>query len=314
MRGRLTQQGPTPSTHLTELIIRDFRCVKAATVHLSPLHALIGPNDAGKSTILRFVDEALRLRPWRRAEADHAGSSLQIGDDRWQVEPPRDPGTEAGPVRHDVRTLRLDPEALRAPTGLIPTGAPLTLGERGLGLAAVIDAIASRDLSAFLALREAFLQRFPTARELGTSNTATTKALQIVLRDGTVIPAEGLSEGMLCWLAFAVQPLLDPAGVLLVEHPENGLHPHRIAEVVQILRDLSERGTQVLMTTHSPLVINELHGHEVSVVTRSDHHGTQVVRLDQTPHYAERSKAYQNGELWLAHADGVAEREIVEPS
>jgi predicted ATPase len=155
------------------------------------------------------------------------------------------------------------------------------------------------------------LQRFPTARELGTSNTtATTKAVQIVLRDGTVVPAEGISEGTLCWLAFAVQPLLDPAGVLLVEHPENGLHPHRIAEVVQILRDLTERGTQVLLTTHSPLVINELHGHEVSVVTRPDELGTQVVRLDHTPTYADRRKVYENGELWLAHADGEAERAL----
>ena len=227
------------------------------------------------------------------------------------VGPPRGPGTEPGPFRHDVRTLRLDPDALRDPTGLIPTGAPLTLGERGLGLAAVLDAITSRDLSAFLALRDAFLRRFPAARELGTSNTATTKALQIVLQDGTVVPAEGLSEGMLCWLVFAVQPLLDPAGVLLVEHPERGLHPHRIAEVVKILRDLSERGTQVLMATHSPLVINELRGHEVSVVTRDDDRGTEVVRLDRTAHYDDRRKVYENGELWLAHADGVAERALV---
>lgn len=204
---------------------------------------------------------------------------------------------------------------MRRPTELLPAGEPLTLNERGLGLGAVIDAIMSRDLDAFLKLREDFLSRFPTVRELGQANvTSRTKAVQVILKDGTVVPAEGMSEGMLYWLGFAVQQIVDPPSVLLVEEPENGLHPHRIAEVVQILRELSERSTQVLIATHSPLVINELGEHEVSVVTRTDARGTQVVRLDRTPHYADRSKVYQNGELWLAHADGVGERELVGPA
>lgn len=318
-----------PFPYLDHLVIRDFRCVKEATIDPSPLHAFVGPNDSGKSTILRFVDEGLRLRSWRSEMPYPVGSLIRLGSDLWYVGPLKGKsGIEfsvVGPkerevnraraIRRAVRTVRLDPDEMRKPTELLATGAPLTLSERGLGLGAVIDAIMSRDLSAFLQLRDGFLKRFPTVRELGQANvTSTTKAVQIVLRDGTVVPAKDMSEGMLYWLGFAVQQIVDPASVLLVEEPENGLHPHRIAEVVKILRDLSERGTQVLIATHSPLVINELQGHEVSVVTRSDDHGTQVVRLDQTPHYAERSKVYQNGELWLAHADGVAERELVGPS
>ncbi|NJN00385.1 MAG: ATP-binding protein, partial [Aquincola sp.] len=66
-----------------------------------------------------------------------------------------------------------------------------------------------------------------------------------------------MSEGMLYWLAFAIVEHLSAPQVLLIEEPENGLHPSRIREVVRILRKISE-STQVILATHSPLVINEL--------------------------------------------------------
>jgi predicted ATPase len=76
-----------------------------------------------------------------------------------------------------------------------------------------------------------------------------------------------------------------------------------------LLRQLSTF-TQVIVATHSPLVLNELHGDEISIITR-DERGTHAVTLSDTPHYRERAAAYRNGEIWLACADGKQERVLV---
>jgi predicted ATPase len=77
-----------------------------------------------------------------------------------------------------------------------------------------------------------------------------------------------------------------------------------------MLRAVSHE-TQVLMATHSPLVLNELRGDEISIVTRPAGGSTRVTRLCDTPNYAERSKVYQNGELWLSYGDATEERALL---
>ncbi len=53
--------------------------------------------------------------------------------------------------------------------------------------------------------------------------------------------------------------------MLTFEEPENGVHPQLIREVVQILRELTQRKPpnrcQVFLTTHSPYVLDEFHDH-----------------------------------------------------
>lgn len=94
--------------------------------------------------------------------------------------------------------------------------------------------------------------------------------------------------------------------MLLVEEPENGLHPAQVGEVMRLLRELSTT-PQVLLATHSPLVVNELGGDEVTVLTRSLEEGTRGTLLSETPRYEERSKIYETGELWVSYANGVDE-------
>ncbi len=86
--------------------------------------------------------------------------------------------------------------------------------------------------------------------------------------------------------------------------------PARIADVMRVLRRISER-VQVILATHSPFVINELQGDEVTVVTRPDGQGTRVRRLCDTPNFEERSKVYALGELWVSYADGKNEEPLL---
>ena len=63
------------------------------------------------------------------------------------------------------------------------------------------------------------------------------KQLGLTLVDGTEVGPAEMSEGMLYWLAFAIIEHLSPRPMILIEEPENGLHPARIVEVMRVLRD-----------------------------------------------------------------------------
>jgi predicted ATPase len=284
-------------SRLDRVRITNFGCVYEAELRLSALHALVGPNDSGKSTILRAL-------------ASQLGKQSQEAR-TWQVEGSLGLLSEIGGSRRQV--VRLDPDVLRQPSGLIPSskGQLWFASEHGGGLAGLYDALLSRNRRAFIELEDRFLELFPTVTSLRLDNvTSETKAFGLTLRDGKVVEARGMSEGMLYWLAFAIVEYLSPMEIVLVEEPENGLHPSRIHEVMKILRAVSAE-TQIVLATHSPLVINELQPEEITIVTRTPERGTICTPMTQTKNFKERSKVYALGELWLSYADGALEKELV---
>ncbi|HEY4244910.1 MAG TPA: ATP-binding protein [Kofleriaceae bacterium] len=305
--------------YVEHLHVRNFGCLKDVEVELTQLHAFIGPNDSGKSTLLRAL-RWLWYRPSDAAVRDAeitartSANAVVKSTDTYNWNPSlggslRGGGAPFGPVR----SLRLDPDMMRAPSRLIKHSDPIALGERGEGLPAVYDALLSRHLEHFIAISERFVELFPTAKSIQLTNTSDDrKALSIKLVDGTNVEANELSEGMLYWLAFASIPYLERTPLVVIEEPENGLHPARIREVMASLRELSAT-TQIILATHSPLVINELRPEEVTLLTRPGIEGTVATPLTATRNFAQRAKLYQPGELWLNYADGELESDLVGP-
>lgn len=94
--------------------------------------------------------------------------------------------------------------------------------------------------------------------------------LEVTDRDKTVHPARSLSDGTLRFLALAVLEL-DPqtSGLICLEEPENGIHPKRIPAMLQLLEaiatDVNESVSsdnplrQVIVNTHSPVVVNQVY-------------------------------------------------------
>jgi predicted ATPase len=308
------------SKYIQHLHIRAYGCLKDVELTLTPLHALIGPNDGGKSTVLMALrtittQSVVDGRTWtltpRGSNMIEESTAAHVGGTQLH--------TDAGshllhqdPILRTALTgsilLQLSRDALRTATELIQVGHPLRFADRrGLGLPAVYDAIMTRDLAAYMAINARLVDLFPAVKSLSLTNTTTkSKALGVQLTDGTFVSANFISEGMLHYLAYAALPHLEPTGVILIEQPENGLHPARIRDVMGILREVSKT-TQVVITTHSPLVINELEGYEVTVLTRDPKQGTRARRMKDTPNFAERARVYALGELWVSYADGVCE-------
>jgi len=83
------------------------------------------------------------------------------------------------------------------------------------------------------------------------------------------VPAMGLSDGTLRFLALAIlEEDPDLTGVICLEEPENGIHPKRISAMIELLRDIAVDTEepigednplrQVIINTHSPLVVSEV--------------------------------------------------------
>ena len=125
---------------------------------------------------------------------------------------------------------------------------------------------------------------------------------QIYVREkgiSTGISGLGLSDGTLRWLCL-LAVLLDPepAPLVCLEEPEAGLHPDAIRMVAELLVEASTR-TQLIVTTHSPALVDALSSQPESVVVcERDFDGfTQLKRL-KSADLDEWLERYSLGQLW----------------
>jgi predicted ATPase len=295
--------------------VENYRCIKSADLHLTPIHALIGPNDSGKSSLLRALHQG-PARVW----VPGAGGLSAAGGWTTSAYPE---WADLVPDAHNQSTilaaterrclLRLDPDELRQPVGLLGPGVPRWFqNEKGRGLAGLFDWLLARDRRAFTTIEDQFRSLFPTAAVLRLdAHSHAEKVMGLTLTTGETVGPHEMSEGMLYWLAFAIIEHLAPQQILLIEEPENGLHPARVTEVMRVLREVSQR-SQIILATHSPLVINELKPEEVTIVTRTAERGTLCTPMRDTKHFETRAKVYALGELWLSFADGNFESDLVD--
>ncbi len=208
--------------------------------------------------------------------------------------------------------VRFDPNMLRASSPYILTEEPIQFqDETGLGLSGVYQALNSRDVDTFVKIRDEVKKLFPQVKDLRVPSGARDKVvLEAKLTDDTIVPATAFSEGLLYFLGFRALQHVEGTKLFLVEEPENGLHPARIAEVMAILRELSKT-SQILIATHSPLVVNELEGNEVTVITRDPKKGTQGTLIKDVPGFDKAAEVYALGEFWLSYADGNMEEPLL---
>ncbi len=118
---------------------------------------------------------------------------------------------------------------------------------------------------------------------------------QLMIEEGQrVIPAVRLSDGTLRYL-WLLCVLLDPAPppLIVIEEPELGLHPDAIQSLARLLKDASAR-TQLVITTHSTLLVDACSKHPEDVLVVDMVDGASVVRRLDDPNLHE----------WLAQFGG----------
>lgn len=179
----------------------------------------------------------------------------------------------------------------------MPTPNP-QLERLGGNLPAVVQSIKAHRPEDYRALLGAVKQVMPTLENLDVMTTHQ-KTLALFFREAgfsTPWRAEEVSDGTIRAVAL-LAALFDPAlDVVVIEEPENSLHPWAIRQFVDACRVAME-SKQIILTTHSPILINHLTPTEVWVVQRP---GAET-RIDAlTALDPEAEEGWQHGHYGLA--------------
>lgn len=169
------------------------------------------------------------------------------------------------------KTLMLEPSAMRTPSGYRD---PRQIDSRGAHVPNAVRRLSSTQavegmIESAIANRLSKLVEDVESIRVQEDDRTETRTLALRGRDGVFHPAHALSDGTLRFLVLSVLEL-DPQarGVICLEEPENGIHPERIASIVELLKDIAvdpDCGVdadnplrQVVINTHSPLVVQNV--------------------------------------------------------
>ncbi len=110
---------------------------------------------------------------------------------------------------------------------------------------------------------------------------------------------------MLAYLTVLYDP--EPPRFIGIEEPENFLHPRLLPELAEECRAAAER-SQLLITSHSPFLLNAMRADEVRVLYRDEQGFTQAIRASDIQGIPEFVSAGATlGHLWMEGHFGLGD-------
>lgn len=123
--------------------------------------------------------------------------------------------------------------------------------------------------------------------------------VQVFFTEGDfTIPATRLSDGALrylCLLAILCDP--EPPPLICLEEPELGLHPDILPKLADLLVAASER-TQLIVTTHSDILVDAMTDRPETIVVCEKHDGQTIMTRLQREELQCWLDKYRLGQLW----------------
>jgi predicted ATPase len=198
----------------------------------------------------------------------------------------------------------------------------MTLGERGEGLAGVLDRLRDQHPERFEALNAELSRWLPEFDSVQFDTVQPgQKAIFLRTRAGKHrIPAWDLSQGTLLALGIlTIAYLPDPPPIAGFEEPDHGLHPRLLRDVRDALYRLaypkdygeSRSPVQVIATTHSPYMVDLFRDHLEDIVI-AEKRGNEAKfeplkqrrDIEQILHDAHLGDAWYSGVLGGVPAEG----------
>lgn len=184
------------------------------------------------------------------------------------------------------RLMQLEPTALRKADDFASDGHVSAVGEH------LPNTLTRLGRGAQVANRLAELIPGVIAVDVDSDEVRQQRTLLVTMQGGQQYSASSLSDGTLRFLALSVLAS-DPmaTGLICMEEPENGIHPLRIPEMLRLVRSLSDADfesddwidrsalRQVIINTHSPLVVAELPDDELLMAETLRLKGTTFINF-----------------------------------
>jgi predicted ATPase len=217
-------------------------------------------------------------------------------------------------VRAEMRSwriLQLEPSSLRIPDDF---HAPSSLTVEGKHLPATLNRMAGPEGDRVLAdISNRLAQLVSDVRDIRVVRDDTRRAFQLVLTNtsGQEFTAASLSDGTLRFIALSVLER-DPeaTGLFCLEEPENGIHPERMGAMMRLLADMATDTNeaidednplqQVIVSTHSPIVVAHTHAKDLLFADHRDPPGA-------TPDGHRVLVLRPCTDTWRAHEEGAPE-------
>ncbi len=125
--------------------------------------------------------------------------------------------------------------------------------------------------------------------------------VQVFFTEGNfTIPATRLSDGTLrylCLLAILCDPT--PPPLICIEEPELGLHPDIIPKIADLLIEASTR-TQIIVTTHSDILVDAMTDHPENVIVCEKQDGATTMNRLNSGELSIWTDKYRLGKLWTS--------------
>ncbi len=264
--------------------IENFRNLKDIELRLAKVNLLIGPNNSGKSNTLKAF---LFLRDYCKQkiqnEKDVLSHKLRINNKitdnditfYWNEE-----NHEDLKFQHSVRIKNLyqdilidiplknlgffKPDIERIKHFEFYKPSEILISPNCSNIASIVETYRNEYINIFEKIQDDlhfYLKDFKYILFNKILDYEEKTLTKVGLQDiqGNKFWADELSEGTLYFLALLTiihQP--DPPEILLLEEPETSIHPRRIKEIIDLLKLLAEeKNIQIIMASHSPVVLNE---------------------------------------------------------
>lgn len=131
---------------------------------------------------------------------------------------------------------------------------------------------------------------------IGVQPDTNSRYLKIRYAGGLEVPSWMVSDGTLRMLALTLPAYIpDYSGVFLIEEPENGIHPRAVETVFQSLSSVYD--SQVMLATHSPIVLNMAKLEDVLCFAKTPEGATDIVAGNEHPRLREWQSEVELGSL-----------------
>ena len=191
--------------------------------------------------------------------------------------------------------IRLHAEGVRRSSAPKPSPSLSLWGEN---LPTIVQWMQTDEKEAWRRVLAMMQQVVPTLEEISVDYSAT-KKLRLYFKEQSIArpwPVEDVSDGTLQSLAIFVSIYNPRTSLVVIEEPENAVHPWIIRKIVEALRSLSKQKT-VFLTTHSPVLVDQLRPSELLIVSKGDD-GTQIDRMTDLVPTIESE--FNEGEIGLS--------------
>ncbi len=189
-------------------------------------------------------------------------------------------------------------------------GPQLRLNKNGDNLANVIQYLAEQHPERLEKIFSIMQKRIPRLERVDAQSMPDGRLL-LQIKDAPFVQpvlSRFASDGTLKMLAYlTVLHDPDPPRFIGIEEPENFLHPRLLPELAEECRAAAER-SQVLITSHSPFLLNAMRAEEVRVLYRDEAGCTQAVLASDIRGIPQLLEAGASlGHLWLEGHFGLGD-------